>query len=438
MMNEKYFESAEFYQKRFHNFASLWVVPCFLLLLFVVGFSVFAKKEVTLSSRGTIEATRVVDQIQSTSNSPIQVNHLKENKEIKKGEILVEYQENQEKQQGMSLTQQLDLLKKQEEQLKLLKTSIESGESQFTGNEHFGYDQLFKDYQQQIAILQAQAHQQNATIASQNASASSSQAEIGQAIQDQEKRLADYHSLKSALLEGRSLDATHPLYSLYQSYAQQPHGEENAQAQASFISQLDSQIQQLEASISNYRIQYAGSGSQQAFSTSLDSQIASLKAQIADLDSKLKTQETLLQKTRILAKDEGVIHLNDETKGASIVAEGTPLAQVYPLIQKEKEVKIVTYIPSKDIVTIHVGDRIRFSTQGSKQKPITLEARISSIASSATRTEQGNFFKIEGVLRLKDQEAKLLRYGLEGKCVLITGEKSYFSFFVDQFLGAGN
>ena len=51
MMNEKYFESAEFYQKRFHNFASLWVVPCFLLLLFVVGFSVFAKKEVTLSSR---------------------------------------------------------------------------------------------------------------------------------------------------------------------------------------------------------------------------------------------------------------------------------------------------------------------------------------------------------------------------------------------------
>ena len=453
MMNEKYFESAEFYQKRFHNFASLWVVPCFLLLLFVVGFSVFAKKEVTLSSRGTIEATRVVDQIQSTSNSPIQVNHLKENKEIKKGEILVEYQEDQEKQQGMSLTQQLDLLKKQEEQLKLLKTSIETGESQFTGTEHFGYDQLFKDYQQQIAILQAQVHQQNATIASQNASASSSQAEIGQAIQDQEKRLADYHSLKSALLEGRSLDATHPLYSLYQSYAQQPHGEENAQAQASFISQLDSQIQQLEASISNYRIQYAGSGSQQAFSTSLDSQIASLKAQqlskvgqdllllsqqIADLDSKLKTQENLLQKTRILAKDEGVIHLNDETKGASIVAEGTPLAQVYPLIQKEKEVKIVTYIPSKDIATIHVGDRIRFSTQGSKQKTITLEARISSIASSATRTEQGNFFKIEGVLRLKDQEAKLLRYGLEGKCVLITGEKSYFSFFVDQFLGAGN
>ena len=163
-----------------------------------------------------------------------------------------------------------------------------------------------------------------------------------------------------------------------------------------------------------------------------------LSQQIADLDSKLKTQENLLQKTRILAKDEGVIHLNDETKGASIVAEGTPLAQVYPLIQKEKEVKIVTYIPSKDIATIHVGDRIRFSTQGSKQKPITLEARISSIASSATRTEQGNYFKVESVTQLRDQDAQMIRYGLEGKCVMITGEKSYFSFFVDQFLGVGH
>ena len=89
----------------------------------------------------------------------------------------------------------------------------------------------------------------------------------------------------------------------------------------------------------------------------------------------------------------GVLHLNDETKGASIVAEGTPLAVVYPLIQKEKEVKIVTYIPSKDIATIHVGDRIRFSTQGSKQKPITLEARISSIARVPLGQNRGTFSK---------------------------------------------
>ncbi len=48
----------EFYQKRFHNFGYMGSPPCFLLLLFVVSFSVFAKKEVTLCSRGTIEATR--------------------------------------------------------------------------------------------------------------------------------------------------------------------------------------------------------------------------------------------------------------------------------------------------------------------------------------------------------------------------------------------
>ena len=85
--------------------------------------------------------------------------------------------------------------------------------------------------------------------------------------------------------------------------------------------------------------------------------------------------------------------MNDETKGASIVTEGTPLAQVYPLIQKEKEVKIVTYIPSKDIATIHVGDRIRFSTQGSKQKPITLEAVLAPLLRVPLGQNRGTFSK---------------------------------------------
>ena len=453
MMNEKYFESAEFYQKRFHNFASLWVVPCFLLLLFIVGFSVFAKKEVTLSSRGTIEATRVVDQIQSTSNSPIQVNHLKENKEIKKGEILVEYQHGGEQVQGDTLAHQLQLLKRQEEQLKLLKCSIESGKSQFTDGEHFGYDQVFKDYQEQRGTLRSQIQQQNATLASQNASASMTRAEIGQALQEQATKLSDYQSLRSALAEGASLESNHPLYSLYQTYAQKEAGEEASHPPHQYLSQIDQQIDQLESTLSGYRIQYAGAGSQQALSTSLDSQLASLKSQqlskigqellllaqqIIELEAKEKAQMAFLQKSRIKATEDGLLHLNEETKGSKIVAEGTPLAQVYPLIQKEKEVKIVTYIASKDIATIRLGDKIRFSTQGSKQKTIQLESRITSIASSATRTEQGNYFKVESVTRLRDQDAQMIRYGLEGKCVMITGEKSYFSFFVDQFLGVGH
>ena len=45
-MNEQFLESAEFYQKRYHNFASCLIVPSLILLEFLVGFSMLAKKEI--------------------------------------------------------------------------------------------------------------------------------------------------------------------------------------------------------------------------------------------------------------------------------------------------------------------------------------------------------------------------------------------------------
>ena len=90
-MNEQFLESAEFYQKRYHNFASCLIVPSLILLVFLVGFSMLAKKEITISSRASVEASRVLAQIQSTSNQLIIANHLAENKEVKKGDLLIQY-----------------------------------------------------------------------------------------------------------------------------------------------------------------------------------------------------------------------------------------------------------------------------------------------------------------------------------------------------------
>lgn len=43
-MNPKLFKSAEFYQRRYHNFATLLIVPLVLLLSFLLIFSLFAQK----------------------------------------------------------------------------------------------------------------------------------------------------------------------------------------------------------------------------------------------------------------------------------------------------------------------------------------------------------------------------------------------------------
>ncbi|MBZ2136563.1 competence pheromone export protein ComB [Streptococcus gordonii] len=452
-MNEQFLESAEFYQKRYHNFASCLIVPSLILLVFLVGFSMLAKKEITISSRASVQASRVLAQIQSTSNQAIVANHLAENKEIKKGDLLIQYAIEGEGAQEQKFSGQLDLLKDQKEKLEILRSSLESGRNQFTEPDSYGYEQSFKDYQNQVASMTSSVNQQNATIASQNAAASQSQAELGGVISDVDSKLNDYRNLKNAIQSGVGIDASQPLYSLYQSYRDQlSSAEDKATAQSQIVAQLDGQISQLEATAATYRVQYAGAGAQQAYASNLSSQLASLKAQylvkvgqelttltqqILEAESNLKLQETVSKRGQILAEMDGLLHLNPEVQGSTLVAEGTVLAQIYPKITSERKIKIVTYVSSKDVSTIKNGDKVRFITADDANKQMILTSQISSIDANATQTKQGNFFKVECEMAVSKDQAKKLRYGLEGKFVMVTGQKTYFSYYMEKFFNLG-
>ena len=452
-MNEQFLESAEFYQKRYHNFASCLIVPSLILLVFLVGFSMLAKKEITISSRASVEASRVLAQIQSTSNQPIIANHLAENKEVKKGDLLIQYAVEGEGAQEQKFSSQLDLLKDQKGKLETLRSSLESGRNQFTEPDSYGYEQSFKDYQNQVASMTSSVNQQNATIASQNAAASQSQAELGGVISDVDSKLNDHRNLKNAIQSGVGIDASHSLYSLYQSYRDQLSlAEDKATAQSQIVAQLDGQISQLEATAATYRVQYAGAGAQQAYASNLSSQLASLKAQylvkvgqelttltqqILEAESNLKLQETVSKRGQILAEMDGLLHLNPEVQGSTLVAEGTALAQIYPKITSERKIKIVTYVSSKDVSTIKNGDKVRFITADDANKQMILISQISSIDANATQTKQGNFFKVECEMAVSKDQARKLRYGLEGKFVMVTGEKTYFSYYMEKFFNLG-
>ncbi|MDG8213668.1 hypothetical protein OK838_09520, partial [Streptococcus pneumoniae] len=74
-MKPEFLESAEFYNRRYHNFSSSVIVPMALLLVFLLGFATVAEKEMSLSTRATVEPSRILANIQSTSNNRILVNH---------------------------------------------------------------------------------------------------------------------------------------------------------------------------------------------------------------------------------------------------------------------------------------------------------------------------------------------------------------------------
>ena len=443
-MQSEFLESAEFYNRRYHNFSSRVIVPMSLLLVFLLGFAIFAEKEMSLSTRATVEPSRILANIQSTSNNRILVNHLEENKLVKKGDLLVQYQEGAEGVQVESYASQLEMLKDQKVQLEYLKASLQAGSDQFPEADKFGYQHSFLDYLNQVASLRSQVEQQNASISSQNAAASGSQAELGNLIGETQSKIKEYQQAKSAIQGDGHLESDHPAYAIYQSTKEQ--GSETKQ-QA--LSQLDAQITQLESTLAGYRVQYAGSGAQQAYASGLGSQLESLKSQqlakvgqeltlldqkILEAESGKKIQGNLLEKEKITATEDGVLHLNPEHSRSTIIPEGTILAHLFPQLARERKAKLTAYISSKEVAGLKPGNEVRFTTVTDANKQLVLTSKITNIDTSATQTEKGNFFKLEAETDLNAEQAEKLRYGLEGRLTMITGRKSFLRYYLDRFL----
>lgn len=290
----EFLESAEFYNRRYHNFSSRVIFPMSLLVVFTFGFAMFAEKEISLSSKATVEPSRIIANIQSTSNRRMVVNYLEENKQVQRGDLLVQYEANV--------------------------NQLES----------------FRHHQSKTSNLKNSTAQPNIGLFSQNSSTVQEQIAVEQ--DDLEREIGK------------------------------------------------------------------------------------------------KNQTSLLEKGTIRAQEDGVLYLNPERNQSAVVTEGTLLAKLYPLLDREGKTKLTAYLSSKDIVGIKIGDSVRFTTTNGANGQVRLVSTITSIDTIATKTDQGNFFKIEAETKITQEQAEKLRYGLEGHLQIIIGKKSYLRYYLDDFL----
>ena len=302
-MHLEFLESAEFYNRRYHNFSSRVIFPMSLLVVFTFGFAMFAEKEISLSSKATVEPSRIIANIQSTSNRRMVVNYLEENKQVQRGDLLVQYQEVGDVIQDEANVNQLE---------------------------------SFRNHQSKTSNLKNSITQPNIGLFSQNSSTVQEQIALEQ--DDLEREIGK------------------------------------------------------------------------------------------------KNQTSLLEKGTIRAQEDGVLYLNPERNQSAVVTEGTLLAKLYPLLDREGKTKLTAYLSSKDIVRIKIGDSVRFTTTNGANGQVRLVSTITSIDTIATRTDRGNFFKIEAETKITREQAEQLRYGLEGRLQIITGKKSYLRYYLDDFL----
>ena len=456
-MNPKLFQSAEFYHRRYHNFATLLIIPVALLAVFLFSFSLICQKEITITTIGSLRPTEIIDVVQSTSNNAVLINNLAENKVVKKGDLLIQYSDKLEDSQLNAIQTQIDRDGRQQEALNNLKESLKQGENLFTDDDEFGYSATVERFLNQSQTITDQASQTNDSVAKQEAGVNQANTAIADQISNLQTQINQYQEVKDAIQTDRSsVSADNPYAATLNSYLSQLqtlNDDENANSKESlknqFLTDLQGQIDGINTSISSLETQAASNYSTGSYDTSASSQIESLRQQEltqAELQFVQVTQEkenlqsqleqtTLLKADTVLkAQQDGVLHIIDDYEGQTLLPQGRQIAEIYPDIVKTQKVAIRYYVDSAHVSQLKKGQKVRLTLEKIGNHSTTVTGKISKIAASATSTEEGNLFEVTATASVKKQDSSKLKYGLQGKTVTVIGKKTFFNYYKDKLL----
>ena len=449
-MNPKLFKSAEFYQRRYHNFATLLIVPLVLLLSFLLIFSLFAQKEITVTSRGEITPTQVIASIQSTSNNTITTNNLSNNQLVKKDDVVIKYAETMEKSQKQALETQLATLNRQKTAIETLKASLSQGTNLFTGEDEFGYINTFNNFISQSQDIELGISKTNAEVNNQLALAGNTATAIEKQINNIYQQIAEYEELSQAITNKSStLSASNPHKATLNSYLVQSQQQSQQGLDDQYLSQINQSISSLKSSIASLNIQRAGTGSVATYDSSLGTkvevlrtqflqsasqQLTTVETQITELTAQLGQANVNFEHNTIKAPGTGIIHLNNEFDGKTLIPNGSEIAQIYPNIQETKEVLITYYVTSEYVPLLKEEQVARLKLEKIGNQNITIIGKIHSIDRTATKTEQGNLFKVTALAQLPDKDSNIIQYGLQGQVTSIIDKKTYFDYYKDKIL----
>lgn len=449
-MNPDLFKSAEFYQRRYHNFATILIVPFMLLVSFLLVFSLLAKKEITVTSLGEIAPTKVIASIQSTSNNPIITNKLSNNQLIHKDDLIIQYSKTMESFQKKSLKTQLEKLERQKIGLETLKNSLEQGINLFSGDDEFSYINTFNNFITQSQDIELGISKVNTEVSNQATIASNTAAAIDSQINNFNQQITEYKELSEAIINNTtSLSSGNPHQATLNSYLTQAQQDQKSSVKSQYISQINQSISSIESSINSLTIQRASTGNVAAYDNSLGTKVEVLRTQflqntskqqttienqITEIKSQLEQANIQLKNNTIQAPVTGIIHLNSEFEGKNLIPNGSEIAQIYPDITKNKKVLITYYVTSDYVALLKVDQLVRLRLEKIGNQNITVVGNIQSIDKTATKTKQGNLFKITALAHVSEKDNNDVQYGLQGRVTSVIAKKTYFDYYKDKIL----
>lgn len=131
MINHNQLESAEFYQRRYGTFTTKLIWPIVMAIIVIFLFLCFTKKEITVKSIGQIIPQTTLTTIQSSNNSAIIENDLKENKVVHQGDTLIVFNDKDTSINQNNNQQKINRTNSRLQTLNTYKQSVEQGKKSF-------------------------------------------------------------------------------------------------------------------------------------------------------------------------------------------------------------------------------------------------------------------------------------------------------------------
>lgn len=452
MFDKKLLESAEFYERRYRNFATLVIVPVFLLLVFLVVFSVFAKRELTVKEAGQVVPRKVLTVVQSTSSNPIELNNLSEGKKVTPGDVLLTYKDDTGSASKALVNSQVQTASDRLAALNVYKMSVESDSDRFAQADEFGYSDMFDNYMAQVKALNSEFGQQVSDKQATDQQVNQQQGALQDANKQANDKITQYKAVEYAINRDNNSGLTdNPYAYLYDSYAAQikglPEADKNKTRQEMLMT-INQSIEQLNATIENNNVQAQSFGKSadvsrlttEAKIASLKSdQLASVTKEYADqketvdkLDAQLKSLNSEISETTVSANTSGIMHVLTDKTNPKYLAKGTNIAEIYPDMSQNPAINVEFAVPADEVVGVKKRQKIRFRVNERISKPILINGVISNVDTSATNTKNGNVFKVVAQVRASSLEYAQLKYGTVGQVTVITGEKTWFNYVKDN------
>ena len=456
-------DSREIMQSKPQGFSKYMMYIIIVLLALTIVWSLLANKEITVDASGEIRPNSEVNSISSSGSGTVKVLNYKDGDKVKKGDVLIELNNDELTTQKKLLEENLKRYEKDLENTKKLKQSISEGVNYFSNSDED------KEYYQKYEIYSDSSkdnNKQNSLISAQK--------------QDLQKNIDDYNLLIKSINDGKNyLNNSSSLYYTYEEYSFNINDynekiknyeedinnvnndtslEESVKSEQlktlqttleetksslekyknSQNTDIYSSIETIKSKIKELEISSSSSDLKEQYISQLEDSIKTLENTISEIKMNIESYNSKINDTAVIAEADGVINISSIVKEGDYLQAGTTIASLIP--DKNEKYKVTLYIKNQDFGDIKNGQDINIGIVSLPKSEYGLvKAKISNISIDRKVDSQNgtSYYTAEAIidknyLTNKKGEKVYLKSGMliDGK--IVNRKVSYFRYFLEK------